>query len=330
MTETPRAKAASRRALAVLLLTLASRPALAIDPSAGTSGAQFLNIGQGSARAMALGGAYVALAEGSDAMTWNPAGLAATQQREFAFSYLRAVQGLYSPLYLAYAQPTGRTTWGANFGYMSENGFDVRDANGVPQQNASVNLIDAYGALGLARSFWYEKLFLGASLRGIHESIAGSLHSTLAADFGAILKPTNMLSLGFSVQNFGASAAAVARTTRGGAALRLNDFVTLSGELSKATDTGAVVAVGGEFSLPEEYLDIGQLTMRVGYTSASSYGQSFNSTLKALHLDQTSGLSFGFGVYTSQAFGYGLSLDYAFVPMGALGMQDQIAFKIKF
>lgn len=324
----------SRTAAAVLLAlaaAFAAVPARA-DSSAGTSGAQFLKVGQGSARAQALGGAYVALAEGSDAMTSNPAGLAATQQREFAFSYFRGVQGLDSPIYLGYAQPMGRTTWGGNFGYVSDslgNG-QVRDANGVPQQASNINVRDGYAAIGLARSFWYEKLLIGASVRGISENIAGSGHSTLAMDFGAILKPTNALSFGFAVQNFGASATDVARITRGGAALRLNDFVTISGELSEATDSGAQIAMGGEFQLPEEYLDFGQLTMRIGYKNVDSYGQSFSGTLKTLRVDQTSGISFGFGVYTSQAFGYGLSLDYAFVPYGALGTVDQISFKVKF
>jgi hypothetical protein len=319
-----------RLAAVLLLLGLAAPFAGATDTNAGTSGGQFLKLGQGSARAMALGGAYVALSEGSDSLTWNPAGLAQSQQREFAFSYLRYVQGLDSPLYLAYAQPSGRTAWGVNFGYMSDNGFDVRDANGVPQQNANVMVQDGYGTVGLARSFWYEKLFLGASVRDVHEDIAGSVHNTLAGDFGAILKPSGMLSLGFAVQNMGASTADVARVTRGGAALRFNDFVTTSVELSKASDNGAQFAVGGEFQLPEEYLDFGQLTLRVGYRTVESYGQSFDNTLKDLNLDQTSGLSFGFGVYTSQAFGYGMSLDYAFVPYGALGTADQISFKLKF
>jgi hypothetical protein len=316
-------------ALAAMGLLIGSA-SWAIDSGAGTSGAQFLKMGQGSARAMAMGGAYTALAEGSDAMTWNPAGLAATQQREFAFSYLRHVQGVDAPVYLGYAHPMGRTTVGANFGYLSDTGFDARDANGVPLQNANLNVRDGYGAIGLARSFWYEKLFVGASVRSIHENIAGVASDTLAGDFGLILKPTSILSLGFSLQNFGASSADVARITRGGVALRVNDFMTLAGEINKATDNGAQLSIGGEFQLPEEYLDFGQLTMRVGYRSVDSYGQSFDGTLKALKLDQSSGLSFGFGVYTSQAFGYGLALDYAFVPYGALGTVDQIAIKLKF
>ena len=316
--------------LVLVLLAGAATRARAIDSAAGTSGAQFLKLGQGSARAMALGRAYVALAEGSEALTWNPAGLASTQQREFAFSYLRYVQELDSPVYLGYAHPMGRTTWGANFGYMTQSGFDVRDAKGVPQSDASVSVRDGFGAIGLGRSFWYEKLFLGAAVRTIHEDIAGSVKDTIAGDVGMILRPNGTLSLGAALQNFGASTADVARVARGGAALRLGDFVTTSVELAKASDTGARIGIGGEFQLPEEYLDFGQLALRVGYQNVDSYGQNFSGQLRSLRLDRSSGLSFGFGVYTSQAFGYGLALDYAFVPMGALGSADQISFRLKF
>ncbi|MBI4371284.1 MAG: hypothetical protein HY552_03185 [Elusimicrobia bacterium] len=321
----------SRRLAVALLLALgAARPAAAIDAEAGTSGGNFLEAGQGSARAMALGRAYVALAEGSDALTWNPAGLAQTQQRELAFSYLRYVQGLDAPVYLGYAHPLGRTTWGANVGYLSDSGFDVRDANGIPQQNANVNLRDAFGTIGLARSFWYERIFVGGGLRLIQENVAGSRHDSLAGDVGVLLKPSGVLSLGAALQNLGAGESNAPRIARGGAALRAGDFLTLSLEVSDATDAGTRVGLGGEFQLPEDYLDVGQLSLRVGYQNVEGYGQSFSSQLKTLRLDQASGLSFGIGVYTSQAFGYGLALDYAFVPYGALGSVDQISVKLKF
>lgn len=313
-----------------LVLTLAAAPAGAQSAGAGTSGANFLELGQGSARAMALAGAYVGLSEGSDALTWNPAGLAASQQRELAFSYLRYVQGVDSPVYLAYAQPIGRTTWGANVGYMTDSGFDIRNAQGIQQQNASAVVRDGYATIGAARSFLYEKLYLGASLRGIHEEIVGSVHNSIAADVGSLFRATNALTFGLALQNFGPSASTVARTVRAGAALRMNDFLTTSVEIDDASDVGSHFAIGGEFQLPEEYLDIGQVSLRMGYQTVDSYGQSFNNTLKALKLDQASGFSFGFGLYTSEAFGYGLSLDYAFVPYGALGTVDQISFKLKF
>ena len=321
----------NRSFAALLFIVLfAGHSARAADSNAGVSGANFLKIGQGSARAMALGGAYVALAEGSDAMAWNPAGLAVTQQREFGFSYLRYIQNVDSPLYLAYAHPMGRTTWGANLSYISVSGFDVRDAQGVPQPGDQVGVHDGLMSIGIARSFWYEKLFLGSSLRVVHEDIAGSVKDTLVGDVGAILKPNPTLSLGFALQNFGSGAGNVSRITRAGAGVRLGDFVTVGLELSKASDSGARIALGGEFQLPEEYLDVGQLSFRIGYRNGDSFGQSYDETLKSLRLDRASNLSFGFGMYTSQAFGYGISMDYAFVPYGALGTVDQISVKLKF
>lgn len=317
--------------MACLLIPAAGAPAYAIDPAAGTGGASFLKFAQGSARAMALGRAYVALAEGSDAMTWNPAGLAVTQQREVVYSYLRYVQDLDTPLYLGYAHPMGRTVWGANMAYISADGFDARDAQGVPQPDQDVTVRDGFGAIGIGRSFWYEKLFLGTAVRVVHENIAGVSRNTLVGDVGAIIKPNNVLSLGFAVQNFGSNAQNVPSTVRGGAGLKLGEFMLLGLELNKAADSGARVGIGGEFQVPEDYLELGQLTFRVGYYSQDNLGQALdNEELKGLRLDRSSGLSFGFGLYTSQAFGYGLSLDYAFVPFGSLGTVDQISLKLKF
>jgi hypothetical protein len=298
--------------------------------NAGTGGAQFLKLAQGSARVQALGQAYVALAEGADALTWNPAGLALSQQKEMVYSYLRYVQDTDAPIYLGYALPLGRTVWGANLAYLSVSNFDVRDANGIPRTNASVYVRDGFASIGVARSFWYEKLFLGGTLRVVHEDLASSEHDTLVGDAGVLLKPNSVLTFGFAVQNFGSNVQNVPSTTRGGAALRLGDFCNIGLELNQAADSGAHFGVGGEFLLPEQYLDVGQISFRAGYYNADSLGQSFNSTLKNLQLDRSAGLSFGFGLFTSRAFGYGIALDYAFVPYGALGTVDQFSFKVKF
>lgn len=315
---------------AVFALTLPAGSAWAIAPTAGTGGAAFLEINQGSARAMALGHSFVALAEGADALTWNPAGLASTQQKEAEYSYLSYVQNLDTPLYLAYAHPMGRTVWGANLAYLSDSGFDVRDAKGVPQPDTNVQVHDGFGTAAVARSFWYEKLLLGGALRMVHEDNAGNLHDTVVGDVGAIIKPNNYLSLGFAIQDFGTTVNNVASIVRGGAAARVGDFVTLAFEVSQAADAGIRAGIGAEINVPEEYLEVGQLAFRVGYYNSDNLGQSFSNALQGLKLDRTSGLSFGFGLYTSQAFGYGLGLDYAFVPFGALGTVDQISLKVKF
>ncbi len=320
----------AKRLAAAALLALAAAPAGAIAPSAGTGGAAFLQMGQGSARAQALGQSYVALAEGADALTWNPAGLAATQQKEIVYSYLREVQDISTPLYLGYAHPMGRTVWGANMAYISATGFDTRDVNGVPTPDTNVAVHDGYGSLALARSFWYEKLLLGGAIRIVHEDNGGNLHDTMVGDAGIIVKPNASIAVAFAVQNIGAQVQDVASVVRGGVAYRAGDFVNLALEISESADTGARIGVGAEFIVPEEYLELGQVVFRVGYFNSDNLGQSFSGQLEGLHLDRVSGVSFGFGLFTSQAFGYGLGIDYAFVPFGSLGTVDQLSLKLKF
>lgn len=321
-----------RAAAALLAAALLAAPAArAIDPAAGTGGASFMKLGIGSARAMALGRAYVALAEGTDALSWNPAGLALTQQRELSYGYTRHVQSIDSPFYFAYAHPLGRTVLGGNFGYLSVDGFDVRDSRGVPLQNEDVRVQDGFGSVGAARSFWYEKLFLGGAVKVAHEDNAGTIHNVMAGDFGALLKPNQYISFGFSSQNFGAGTARIAPVTRGGAAVRMFDLLTTSMEVSKGADGPVRLGMGAEFMLPEDMIQVGQIYLRMGYYSADDLGQVLQQDRSFLYpLIGSPKLSFGLGMFTAQAFGYGVNFDYSLVSYGSLGTTDMIQVKVKF
>lgn len=318
--------------LLALLLGLAVPAAAELDETAGTTGGSFLKIGQGSARALAMGKAYVAIAEGSDSLTWNPAGLAVTQQKELAYSYMRTIKELATPLYLGYAHPMGRTVWGVNMGYIYTefDGLDVRDAGGRPQPTSTAQVRNGFGAVGLARSFWFEKLFLGGSLRIIHEDNAGSVHDSVGADIGAIFKPNNVFSFGFSAQNLGASKASASRMIRGGVGFRTGDFLTASLELNDESGDRPRIGIGAELQVPEEYLEFASLTLRAGYYTADNLGQNLNPQLQKFQLDRSNGFTFGFGIFTTRAFGYGISIDYAVVPSGAAGTVDQVSLKVRF
>ena len=317
--------------LALLIALLGAMPAAAIDPAAGTGGASFLKLGIGNARAMALGRAYVAMAEGTDSLNWNPAGLALTQQREASYGYMRHIQDIDSPFYMAYAHPLGRTVLGANFGYLTVDGFEVRNSQGVPLQGEDVRVQDGFGTFGVGRSFWYEKVMLGASLRVAHEDNAGTIHNAMAGDFGALLKPNQYITFGFSSQNIGASNSQIASVTRGGAALKAFDLLTTSIEVSKPSDGPVRLGLGGEFMLPEDMLQVGQIYLRMGYYSADDLGQVLEEDRSFLHpLIGSPKLSFGLGMFTAQAFGYEINLDYTLVSYGSLGTADMIQVKVKF
>lgn len=317
-------------ALCAALIFFSGR-AYALSAGAGTGGAAFLDISQGSARAMALGQSFVALASGVDAITWNPAGLALTDEREFTYSYLSYLQqGLQTPLYMAYAQPVGQTVFAANASYMSDKNFDVRDQNGVPLSNTNVQVNNGYGTVAVARSFWYERIFVGASLRVVHQDYNGDIQDSLVGDAGILIKPKDWLTLGASYQNFGASQYVVGSTARVGFAIVPNDFFKLSFEVHQFAGDIPRPGVGAEFTVPEEYLEIGQLAFRAGYFSADNYSSVTTPNSPAINLNAVSGISLGLGFYTSAAFGYGMGVDYAFVPMGALGTVSQFTLTTKF
>ncbi|MFA6577671.1 MAG: hypothetical protein WCU88_01205 [Elusimicrobiota bacterium] len=321
----------SGAAMACVLAFAAAAPAAAIDSSAGTGGANFMKLGLGSARAMALGRAYVSLAEGADALTWNPAGLALAQQKEFVYSYYRYVQEIDSPFYMGYAHPFGRTVAGANVAYMSVDGFDARDDQGRPMDSSDIRVQNGFATLSLARSFWYERLFLGVSAKGVHEDNAGSARSSVVGDAGLLLRPAQGWTLGASVQNIGAGTAKVASVTRVGASGRILELLTLTGEISKASDNSARLGAGAEFTLPEDLLQIGQVQLRAGFYNADDMGQVMEKDRSFMYpLIGSPRWSFGIGLYTAQAFGYGIAFDYSLVSMGALGTADMLSLKVKF
>ena len=319
-------------AIAFFAASAVATPAVrAQDAAAGTGGASFMKIGIGSPRALAMGRAYVAIAEGSEAMNWNPAGLALTQQREFAYSYLRYIQDIDSPAYMAYAHPLGRTVFGANMGYISVDGFEVRDANGVPLNGTEARVQDGFFTFSAARSFWYEKLFFGASIKAIHEDNAGTIHDTMVGDFGVLMKPNSYVTFGFSSQNFGAGSSRIAAINRGGASVRLFELLTASIELADASDSSARLGLGAEFMLPEDLLQVGQVYLRVGYHSTDDLGQVLEDDRSGFYpLVGSPKMSFGVGLFTAQAFGYGIAFDYALISMGSLGTADMLSLKMKF
>jgi len=311
------------------LLPFMAATARAIDSSAGTSASTFMNLGMGSPRAQALGNAYVALADGSDALAWNPAGIASCQQREVAFSNLSWIQD-YSGKYLSYVQPLGQAVIGVNFAYMSMDGFDARDANDIPQPNDTVNVNNTFGTLALARNFFSDTLSLGAGVKRISENNDGTEYSNVVFDFGAKLKFGRRVALGWALQNLG-DKKEVVEIQRYGAAWAVNSFFTVTGEMSKPSDNKQRVGVGLEINLPQEMIEVGKFTFRVGYFDRDNTGKNYSdSFLSDMKLSETSKISFGCGLYSNEIFGYGAGIDFAMVPYGALGRATQIAARFQF
>lgn len=302
--------------------------AASIDSNAGTSASAFLKIDAGSPRAQALGNAYVSVADGPEALFWNPAGAASATTRELQFSYLDYLQG-YKARTLAYLQPIGKTIIGVTFNYMDMDGFDFRGEHGELNPEVGVPVQNFVGGLSISRGFINQKLQIGGTAKYISEKLDDNHYDNVGFDVGAKLRLVNWLGLGGAIVNIG-DKEEMPRGVRLGADLNTRYF-TLSGEYMKYRDDKARYGVGLEVHIPEDLLQVARFDLRVGYYTRDNTGiNTEEDWVESLGLEETSRVSFGFGIYSSELFGYGASIDYAVTPFGALGTSQQIAVAIQF
>ncbi|PKM98342.1 MAG: hypothetical protein CVU79_03850 [Elusimicrobia bacterium HGW-Elusimicrobia-3] len=317
--------------IAAAALLLAPLPrACAADANVGTDGAAFMKIPTGSPRVQALGNNGVSLVEGGEAMNVNPAGIASAQMREASFSYLSWIQD-YAGQYMSYVHPIGQSVIGVNLAYYGIKDFDVRDAEGKPQYGADVKVRNGYASLSIAKGFFLEKFLVGVSAKEVLEDNYTTEYKNLVFDVGAVLRLGRKLSLGWAGQNYSGKKHQVVKVTRLGGAFAFNPFVTLALEQKTYSDRKGRLGGGVELNLPEELLQVGRVSLRAGYSPSDSLGKNMtDKTLDSFGLNDVSGWSFGVGLYSAQALGYGIGFDYTLAPYGALGKASQMALRFQF
>ncbi|GEM_PF-575673 len=314
--------------LALVMTACLVSSAFASDKDVGTSSAQFLKIGAGNPKALALGRSYVAIADGIESMGFNPAGLARANSRELAFGISEWIDG-FRGNYLAYGQPHLRSNLGFSAVYYTMGDFDVRDENGLPISNSSVFVRTGYVSTAFAWSLPTEQFFMGVGIKGIFEDYSLSSSFNPAVDAGVLWKKSPNLSFGASLLNLNPDAKKVPWSLRGGFAWRMHDYLTSSLDLIGDRDSKLRIGAGANINLPsvEEF---GTISLRFGYFTSDDQGESSLGFLKKFSLQRTSGVSMGLGVETESETLYNMSFDYAIVPLGALGTTHHAAVKFRF
>ena len=176
----------------------------------GTTSANFLEIGT-SSNAVAMGEAYVSLADDAISAYWNPAGLASVNGLEIGISSQNWVAGI-KHFSTAVALNMGNygtiSTWFTNFDYGSIEVTNVQNQNGTGEYYTTNELA---AAIAYAKSLvnWFS---FGVSIKMINSNIWHSSARATAVDIGVIVK-TNYFSrtknrndgmrIGMSISNFG-------------------------------------------------------------------------------------------------------------------------------
>ncbi len=168
----------------------------------GTTAAKFLSIPVG-ARALALGGAYVSMADDASAMYWNPGALDFVGERQLFFVHSEWLADINFE-YLAIAFPT--TAMGT-FG-LSVTAMVVGEMEVTTEQNpnGTGQLFDASSfAFGLTYAKRLTDDFsIGGNIKLINEQIWNSSATGVALDIGTLFTtPFYGIRLGSSISNFG-------------------------------------------------------------------------------------------------------------------------------
>lgn len=168
----------------------------------GTTAAKFLTIPVG-ARAIGMGGAFVAVADDPSAMFWNPSGIAQINTSEALFAHSSWIADIKFNYGAAVIPIEGFGSVGIHFTSMTMDDMEKTtetqpDGTG---QFFSVGSIAVGVSYGRALTDWFS---IGGSLKYVNEHISSSSATGLAIDVGTLFTtPFEGVKFGAGISNFG-------------------------------------------------------------------------------------------------------------------------------
>ncbi len=160
--------------------------------------AAFNDIGVG-ARPLGLGGAFVALADDSNAAKYNAAGLAYIEDIHIGATYAQRFSGLVNYSIIGTVLPMGRAgTIAADAGFLSE------DSGIYNEQTFRISYANTlFKQLGLGFNLKYFGTIYDEGNEFVIENpyFADTTSSAFSLDLGLMAKPFNSLNIGISVEN---------------------------------------------------------------------------------------------------------------------------------
>ena len=284
---------------------------------ANNSGFSFLKFGMG-ARAVGMGGAFVAQSGEVTSAWWNPAGLSGIKRMHFSFTHNQWFQDITTEYFASAINLKGQANvLGLSMALSKIPDIEMR---GEVPSSEPVALFDAHDAVfGFSYSRGIvEKVDLGITAKWLYERIDVHSASGLAFDLGGIWSPLDNLKFGLAALNLGQKMKFEAERfflptlyKVGGMYLlekkNLHSDFMFGLDLVKSRDEEVKIHLGTEVNLYQA------LKTRLGYQGG--YDEK--------------NLSFGLGT-TFRKYGVEYSLDYAYLPYKSdLGNVHSVSLNIE-
>lgn len=294
--------------------------------AAGSTSGDFLGVGAGP-RPAALGEAYAGLADDGYAAAYNPAGLAGLRRQEASFAYNRQLEGV-AQQELHYALPTASLgTFALSATSLQVSPFAGYDADDQPAGKVSAQDL----AVGAQYARSWGRLMLGFGGKFLDSRLA-DVHARGAAWDAGVLYPLHKsVRVGMSAANLGRGlkydreSFPLPRVLRLGASGRMDligkSYLLLTAQAALPNDRSAYPAAGLEFCREDLF------ALRAGYTGRLDAGLGFSvgGGLKLIHDGRS---WYAASTYSSSM--PDVEVDYAFLPMAALGDTHRIGLVLRF
>ncbi|MBI4850007.1 MAG: PorV/PorQ family protein [Nitrospirae bacterium] len=291
--------------ISILLVSILTNTAAA--GSVATKSGQFLNIGAG-ARAMAMGGAQVAMADDAYALYWNPAGLSNIKRRETIFSYMFHVQDMKLG-YLGIITPCKKGVMGTSISYLTHDnilGYDhaAKSTGCFEAGNMAIDIsygrkVDKKFSAGGNIKFISEKIDANSDI-GIGLDLGGMLRMNKYVSMGAVLKNVTVKELQLDKKKEALPTALVV-----GVACQIPEAdLNLTCDATIPSDNNAFLNAGVEYSYQHS------LTARLGIKGGHVNDSAF-----------TAGFGYSFGLF---------SFDYCMEPFGDMGNSHHVSMQYRF
>lgn len=248
--------------------------------SNGECGAQFLKIGVG-ARAVSLGSAYSSIADDATATFWNPAGIAQTNNYSLHIMHSFMIFDM-SYQFFGFIVPTKIGNWGISSSYSHSGTFEKYE---------NFEKIGTYKAFDLALQLSYSKklfdnLYLGLTIKGIHQEIDEYDAQAIAGDLGVLykLKKLDKLRFGISCHNLGKGIRFISLEDplplyiRLGTSFHLNTMI-FSIDLNKKRDYKVESNIGAEYNIDK------LVFLRCGYSTTNSVSVGTGISIRKISVD---------------------------------------------
>lgn len=274
-----------------------------------------------SARAAAMAGSFVTVANDPNIIFYNPAGLSTLDTPMVSVGFFKHLLDINAG-YVSYSQPYETIGYfGAGIIYTNYGSFDQTDDLGNKLGTFSAN--DLAFMVGYSNSL-ENNLHYGAALKFIYSSLAGYTSTAVAGDVGVLYRiPESRFALAASLRNLGAQLSSYLGTKESlpldlaigasvvprGLPLLLNlDFHKLNEDQSNFTERFRAFTVGGEFTLSSV------LQLRFGYNNEQ------RQDLKIGTSAELAGFSAGVGIAVRE-----YKIDYGLTSLGKIGAQHRIS-----